>query len=72
MLTGACVPPTTEYGIPIVEPWYCPEPKSACIPTPDPMKLMMALEFVSTGEAEMSWFQRVSLAKGMNPLRLAP
>ncbi len=37
-----------------------------------PMKLMMAPEFASTGELEMSWFQRLSLAKGRNPLRLAP
>src|SRR6266446_10578363 len=37
-----------------------------------PMKLMMAPEFASTGEAEISLFQRLSLAKGTNPLRLAP
>ena len=37
-----------------------------------PMKLMMAAEFESTGEAEISLFQRLSVAKGMNPLRLAP
>ena len=43
MSTGACVPLTTEYGIPMFEPWYCPDPKSACIPTLDPMKLMMAV-----------------------------
>ncbi len=33
---------------------------------------MMALEFESTGEAEISLFQRLSLANGTNPLRLAP
>jgi hypothetical protein len=36
------------------------------------MKLMIALEFESTGEPEISWFQRLSLPKGRNPLRLAP
>ena len=36
------------------------------------MKLMMAPEFASTGEAEMSLFQRLSVAKGTNPSRLAP
>ena len=35
------------------------------------MKLMMALEFGSTGEPEISWFQRLSLPKGRNPFRLA-
>ena len=33
---------------------------------------MMALEFASTGEPEISLFQGLSLAKGMNPFRLAP
>ena len=70
-LTGVCVPLTTEYGIPIIEPWYRPDPKSACIPAVGPMKLMMALEFGSTGEPEISWFQRLSLPKGRKPLRLA-
>ena len=37
-----------------------------------PMKVMMASEFASTGELEISAFQRLSLAKGRNPLRLAP
>jgi hypothetical protein len=37
-----------------------------------PMKLMMASELTSTGELEISRFQRLSLAKGRNPLRLAP
>src|SRR6266852_4420825 len=37
-----------------------------------PMKLMMASEFASTGAPEISVFQRLSLAKGRNPLRLAP
>ncbi len=37
-----------------------------------PMKLMIALELASTGEPEISLFQRVSLAKGTNPFRLAP
>jgi hypothetical protein len=36
------------------------------------MKKMMAPEFGSTGEAEISLTQRLSLAKGTNPLRLAP
>ena len=72
ILTGACVPLTTEYGMPIFEPWYCPEPKSACMPTLDPMKLMMADEFGSTAAPEISWFQRLALLKGRNPLRLAP
>ena len=37
-----------------------------------PMKLMIASEFASTGELEISVFQRLSLANGRNPLRLAP
>jgi hypothetical protein len=37
-----------------------------------PMKLIMALELGSTGEVEISLFQRLSLAKGTKPLRLAP
>lgn len=36
------------------------------------MKLMIALEFESTGDPEISWFQRLSPPKGRNPLRLAP
>ncbi len=54
------------------EPWYCPEPKSGCNPTLGPMKVIMASEFASTREAEMSLFQELSLANGRNPLRLAP
>jgi len=42
------------------------------MPTVAPMKLMIALEFESTGDPETSWFQRLSLPKGRNPLRLAP
>ena len=42
------------------------------MPTVGPMKLMIALEFESTGDPETSWFQRLSLPKGRNPLRLAP
>src|SRR4051812_28768911 len=72
MPTGVWDPLTTEYGIPIFEPWYCPEPKSACMPMAGPMKLMIALEFESTGEPEISWFHRLSPPKGRNPLRLAP
>jgi hypothetical protein len=37
-----------------------------------PMKLIIALEFESTGEAEMSLFQRLSAGNGTKPLRLAP
>lgn len=37
-----------------------------------PMKLMMASELASTGELEISRFQRLSLAKGRKPLRVAP
>src|ERR1700682_1253073 len=37
-----------------------------------PMKLMMASEFASTGDPETSLFQRLSVANGRNPLRLAP
>ena len=71
-LTGDWLPLTTEYGIPMIEFWYSPAPKSACIPAPEPMKFMMADELGSTGEAEISWFHKLSLAKGRNPLRLAP
>src|SRR3954447_18563646 len=42
------------------------------MPTVGPIKLMMALEFASTGDAEISWFHRLSLPNGRNPLRLAP
>ena len=38
----------------------------------EPMVLMMLPELESTDEAEMSLFQRLSEAKGTNPLRLAP
>jgi hypothetical protein len=41
------------------------------MPTVGPMKFMMALECESTGEPEISWFQRLSLPKGRNPFRLA-
>ena len=37
-----------------------------------PMKLMMASEFASTEDPETSLFQRLSLANGRKPLRLAP
>jgi hypothetical protein len=36
------------------------------------MKLMMASEFESTGEAEISSFQRLVLLNGRKPFRLAP
>jgi hypothetical protein len=36
------------------------------------MKLIMAAEFGSTGEAEISLFQRLELTKGRKLLRLAP
>src|SRR5277367_977144 len=36
------------------------------------MKLMMAFEFGSTGEPEISLFQRLSLLNGTKPLRLPP
>ena len=38
---------------------------------PAPMKLMIALEFGSTGAEEMSLFQRLSAGNGTNPFRLA-
>lgn len=56
----------------MVELLYWPAPKSACKPMPEPMKLTMAVELASTGEAEMSLFQRLSVGKGRKPLRLAP
>jgi hypothetical protein len=37
-----------------------------------PMKVIIALEFESTGEAEISLFQRLSAGNGTKPLRLAP
>ena len=49
-----------------------PVPKSGCRPIVEPMVLMIVPEFESTGEAEMSLFQRLSEAKGTNPLRFAP
>src|SRR5215471_21586754 len=36
------------------------------------MKLMIAPELESTGEAEISLFQRLSLGKGTKPFRFAP
>ena len=38
---------------------------------PEPMKLMIAAEFGSTGAEEMSLFQRLSAGNGTNPFRLA-
>ncbi len=38
----------------------------------EPMKLMMAVELVSTGDEEISLFHRLSAGKGRKPLRLAP
>jgi hypothetical protein len=38
---------------------------------PEPMKLMIAAEFASTGAEEMSLFQRLSTGKGTNPFRPA-
>ena len=38
---------------------------------PAPMKLMMAVEFGSTGAAEMSAFHRLSAGNGTKPFRLA-
>lgn len=37
-----------------------------------PMKLIMAAELASTEALEISVFQRLSLANGRNPFRLAP
>jgi hypothetical protein len=36
------------------------------------MKLIIALEFESTGALEMSWFHALSAGKGTKPFRLAP
>src|ERR1700688_1452814 len=41
------------------------------MPMPAPMKLMIALEFASTGAEERSLFQRLSAGNGTNPFRLA-
>src|SRR5580693_2480458 len=38
---------------------------------PEPMKLMIAEEFASTGAEEMSLFHRLSAGNGTNPFRLA-
>src|ERR1700674_2613436 len=71
MGTGPCCEPTTRYGMPMLCPLYRPEPKSGCKPMPEPMKLMIAAEFASTGAEEMSLFQRLSAGNGTNPFRLA-
>lgn len=39
---------------------------------PEPMKLMMALEFGSTGELDTSLFHRLAEVNGRNPFKLAP
>src|SRR5215471_275857 len=67
-----CEASTTEYGIPIEEPLYRPAPKSGCRPMELPMKLRMFAELESTGEEEISLFQRLSEGNGRKPLRLAP
>ena len=54
------------------EPLYRPAPKSGCKPMELPMKLRMLAELGSTGEEEMSLFQRLSEGNGRKPLRLAP
>ena len=46
------------------DPLYWPEPKSGCRPIVGPMKLMMAVEFGSTGAAEISVFHKLLLVKG--------
>src|SRR5580700_10980715 len=71
MGTGPCCEPTTKYGMPMLCPLYRPEPKSGWRPMPEPMKLMIAAEFASTGAEEMSLFQRLSAGTGTNPFRLA-
>src|ERR1039458_6368036 len=58
--------------MPIDCPWYRPEPKSGCSGVVDPMKLMIAFEFGSSGALEMLVFQRLLVGKGMNPFKLAP
>ena len=68
----ACCAFATVYGIPIVEPWYSPEPKSACRPIVPPMKLMIAVELESTVAVEMSLFQRLADEKGTKPFKFAP
>jgi len=60
------------YGIPMSEPLYSPDPKSGCSPMLEPMKLMIALEFGSTQELEMSVFQRLVEVNGRNPFKLPP
>src|SRR5579871_1243088 len=57
--------------MPMLEPLYRPEPKSGCRPIPAPMKLMIALEFESTGAEEISLFHRLSAGNGTYPLRPA-
>ena len=54
MVTGPASSPTTRYGMPMLEPLYRPAPKSGCMPMLEPMKLMSAAEFGSTGAEEMS------------------
>src|SRR5271165_3654419 len=53
-------------------PAYSPDPKSGCSGVVDPMKLMYASEFGSTGALAIFWFQRLSAGNGTNPFRLAP
>src|SRR5882724_10296834 len=71
MSVSTCWPLTMRYGMPIEELANCPAPKSACTGAPFSAPMMLA-EFASTGDAEISLFQRLSLGNGMNPLRLAP
>jgi hypothetical protein len=49
-----------------------PEPKSGCIVTDPPMKLMSADEFGSTADADMSLFHRLSAGNGRKPFKLPP
>src|ERR1035438_6647339 len=58
--------------MPIDCPWYSPEPKSACTGVEDPMKLMIAAEFGSSGALAMLVFQRLLGGKGMYPFKVAP
>src|ERR1700722_12099651 len=52
-------------------PLYSPEPKSGWIPTDPPMKLISALEFASTGAAEMFSFHALFAGNGKKSFRLA-
>src|SRR5580692_9429708 len=56
----------------MLDPWYSPEPKSGCTASLPPIKLIIAVEFGSTGALAMFRFHKLSTGKGRKPFRLPP